>query len=69
MMFDGRYKIVVHHGEEIGELYDLQEDPKEFDNLWNRPGYEQLQNRKIKECFDHTILCNKDRVLGRRFNY
>ncbi len=69
MMFDGRYKIAVHHGEEIGELYDLQEDPNEFHNLWNEKGYEELQNQKIKECFDHTILCNIDKVLGRRFNY
>lgn len=69
MMFDGRYKIAVHHGEEVGELYDLQSDPNEFDNLWDDPNYEELKNRKIKECFDHTILCNIDRVLGRRFNY
>ncbi len=69
MMFDGRYKIAVHHGEEIGELYDLEQDPEEFHNLWNKPGYESLQAQKVKECFDHAILCNIDRVLGRRFNY
>ncbi len=25
--FDGRHKIAVHHGEDMGELYDLKEDP------------------------------------------
>ena len=69
MMFDGRYKIVIHHGEEICELYDLEEDPDEFHNLWNRPGYETLQNRLTRECFDNAILCNIDKVMGRRFNY
>lgn len=69
MMFDGRYKIAVHHNSEISELYNLENDPCEFENLWNKPGYEQLQSRLVKECFDHTIMCNIDRVLGRRFNY
>lgn len=69
MMFDGRYKIAVHHGEEIGELYDLKEDPEEFHNLWNEEGYEGLQSRLVRECFDHSVLCNIDKVMGRSFNY
>ena len=35
MYRDERYKIVVYHGHEQGELYDLQEDPGEFKNLWD----------------------------------
>ncbi len=34
MYYDGRYKIVLYQGHSIGELYDLQKDPGEFENLW-----------------------------------
>ncbi len=34
MYFDGRYKHIVHHGTGMGELFDLEEDPGEFVNLW-----------------------------------
>ena len=31
----GRYKLVVYHRDELGELFDLENDPHEFDNLWD----------------------------------
>jgi arylsulfatase len=34
MYFDGRYKSIVYHGHELGEIYDLEQDPGEFENLW-----------------------------------
>ena len=30
-----RYKITVYYNREYGELFDLQEDPGEVNNLWN----------------------------------
>ena len=69
MYFDGRYKVAVHHGEQICELYDLEKDPNEFENLWNNPRYATLQNEMVRKCFDHAILSNVDTVLGRSFNY
>lgn len=34
MSFDGRYKMVTYRGYDFGELYDLQNDPGEFCDLW-----------------------------------
>ena len=39
MYFDGRYKVCVYKGHNVGEIYDLQEDPGEFDNLWNNASF------------------------------
>ncbi len=37
MMRGQRHKLVYYIGQEAGELYDLQEDPHELYNLWDRP--------------------------------
>jgi hypothetical protein len=39
MFRNGRFKLNVYHGEQLGELYDLQEDPRELNNLWGHPDY------------------------------
>jgi arylsulfatase len=52
MYFDGRYKIVVYHGHAVGEIYDLQQDPGEFDNLWDLPGHQDLKLDLLKKHFD-----------------
>jgi arylsulfatase len=56
MYLNDRYKLVVHHGEELGELYDLQKDPDEFDNLWDHPDYGKLKLELIKKNFDASVL-------------
>lgn len=43
MYYDGRYKVVIYQGHDLAEIYDLQEDPGEFDNLWFKEGYEDLK--------------------------
>ena len=40
---DQRYKITVYYNREYGELFDLQEDPGEVDNLWDKPEYARLK--------------------------
>ena len=40
---DSRYKITVYFEKEYGELFDLEEDPGEINNLWNNPEYGKLK--------------------------
>ncbi len=56
MYFDGRYKIIAYHGQEIGEIYDLKNDPGEFENLWDNPAYKDLKLLLLKKHFDAMML-------------
>ena len=38
-----RYKVTVHDGRSYGELYDLQNDPEEHDNLWNSEAHRPIK--------------------------
>ncbi len=49
------FKLVVYHGHALGELFNLSKDPKEFDNLWDQPDYEEKRLVLLKRCFDSTI--------------
>jgi len=60
MIFDGRYKLVVYHGQDIGELYDLDEDPHEFHNLWGAPGTLALQRDLTRILFDALMLATDE---------
>lgn len=53
MLRSGNYKIIVHHGCELGELYDLENDPTETENLWNSKELCILKARLLK------TLCDK----------
>ena len=56
MMRDERYKLVVYHGHEVGELYDLEEDPQEFNNLWDSHDHRAVKTRLTSRFFDDFIL-------------
>jgi len=56
MLFDGRYKLVVYHGVEMGELYDLENDPHEFVNLWADPAWADKRFELMKTLFDALML-------------
>ena len=51
-----RHKIVVYHGTEQGELYDLEADPDEFENLWDRPERADLKSQMLQRCFDASVF-------------
>ncbi len=49
-------KIVVYHGTDQGELYDLAADPDEFHNLWDVTEEKDRKLRLMKACFDASVL-------------
>ena len=56
MLRDRRYKLVVYHGYEPGELFDLEEDPGEFNNLWDDVNYREVRHELMKRSFDALAL-------------
>lgn len=40
---DERYKITIYYNRTFGEIFDLQEDPNELNNLWDDPNYLELK--------------------------
>ncbi len=69
MYYNGRYKLVIYHGKEFGELYDHETDPNEFHNLWDKPEYETFKTELVRKSFDHTILCNMDNSMHRVYGF
>ncbi len=52
----GRHKLAVYHGHDVGELYDLADDPHEFRNRWDDPGSADRKCALLKRAFDGTML-------------
>lgn len=40
-----RHKMTVYVGQSFGELYDLEEDRNELNNLWNDPRYDSIRQK------------------------
>ena len=67
MVFDGRWKSVVYHGHTIGELYDLVNDPGEFDNLWDNYSAREVKAERILYHLDammQTVSVGPPRVAN-----
>lgn len=56
MLRTRQHKVVVYHGWDGGELYDLEADPGEFENLWHSPAHHGLRDRMVKACFDRVVF-------------
>ena len=69
MYFDGRYKLVIYHGKNFGELYDLVNDSKEFHNLWDKPEYASLKAELILKSYNNAVLDNMDNSMHRVYSF
>ena len=54
------HKICVYHGIDEGELYDLDSDPCEFENLWDSPSHQRLKQQMLKAAFDAKCVSQWD---------
>ncbi|MBN9389057.1 MAG: sulfatase-like hydrolase/transferase [Chloroflexi bacterium] len=52
MVRSDRYKLVNFHGLNMGELYDLQEDPLERFNRWGDPAYREVMFEMLMRMTD-----------------
>lgn len=65
MTVDGRHKLVVYHRQNLFELFDLEADPDEFDNLWEAPAYRDLRWQIYREHMDavmRSVSAGPDRI-------
>ena len=51
-----RYKLNVYHGNTYGELFDMEADPQELNNLWEDAAFQELKFKMLKESFDASIV-------------
>ena len=68
MVFDGRYKSAFYHGHDLAELFDHENDPNEFDNLWLQPGHEALKLAQMR-LHMQTMMSTTDLGPPRFVNY
>jgi len=50
-----RYKITIYRGQPYGELYDLEEDPGEINNLWDDPAASEIKADLIRRMLDASM--------------
>ncbi|MHC4646770.1 MAG: sulfatase family protein, partial [Planctomycetota bacterium] len=70
MFRDERFKLNVFHnmpdvGRLEGELYDMEKDPAEENNLWAKPEYAEVKMRLMQRLLDWTVE-NDVRNFGSR---
>lgn len=68
MMCDGRYKTAIYHGTGLGEIYDLENDPHEFDNLWDDPASAGLKSDLLRRHLD-AVAATHDAGIARQSAY
>lgn len=50
-----RYKLTVYQKHDFGDLYDLQTDPLELNNLWDNPEYQNLKLELLQLYIDAEL--------------
>ena len=54
MYRDRRWKLVSYHGKDLYELYDLENDPWEHQNLADEAEYQAVKWELVGKSFDAT---------------
>lgn len=54
------HKLVIYHKEGLGELFDLEKDPWEHENLWNDPAAAEIKQQLILESFNNHVIHTTD---------
>ena len=60
MYRDERYKLVVYHDHLLGELYDMDNDPWEFDNLWDDEAHSGVKLALLNASFNASMVSSVD---------
>lgn len=74
MLRHGRHKLVVWHGAPAtgrprqGELYDLEADPGELENLWDAPAH-RGDRASLVEMLADVLVATEDRSQPREANW
>jgi len=55
MYRDKRWKLVVYHNKGLMELYDLQNDPWEHNDLSNDAAYQEIKWELVQRSYDATV--------------
>ena len=50
-----KYKLIIYHGHNTGELYNLETDPEEFNNLWENPKFFSIKSQLLLESYNTTV--------------
>lgn len=58
MYRDHRWKLNVYHGHDVGELYDLDDDPYEHRSLWESSAHQDIKLKLLQRSFDATFLAS-----------
>lgn len=62
MVFDGRWKSIVYHGHSLGEIFDIKNDPGEFDNLWGDVGLRAERLKLHLDALAATVFAGPPRI-------
>jgi arylsulfatase len=55
MYRERRWKLIVYHGLNLGELYDMAADPDEYTSLWDSPQHQSIKTDLLLKSYDATI--------------